>query len=209
VYRPLFGRVLAVGICLGLFGVFSILAIATGVGAGSSGQSFFETLNEPDAPLSRSDFLEMGEGLTVLAAAIAVSFFLPQANRNARALTGMSLRFTPASTVWWFLVPFLNLVRPYQAVKEIWQAGAARREEMWFRKPAPASMRVWWGSWIVFNVLSRVTSGLARGGADAARESALLQRIAGLSAAACLLWAVSRIAKAQATQAAPLLAARP
>lgn len=208
-YKPLFGRALAVWICLGLFGSSAILALVTGVGAGSSGQSLLEGWNAVDEPLTRNDVLEGVEGLSVVASAIAVCFFLPQANRNCRALTGRSLRFTPASTVWWFLVPFMNLIRPYQAVKEIWQAGLADREETWFLTSAPAVMRLWWAAWIAFNVLSRVTSRTASHSADVAQVSALLERIAGVAAAACLSWVVSQIVKAQLKQAALAAATRP
>jgi hypothetical protein len=212
-YKPLFGRLLAVSICLGTFGAFSIFAIATGVGVGSSGQSVLEGwnegMNEPAAPLTSAELVEMGEGLACIASIVAVCFFLPQANRNARALSGFRLRFTPAATVWWFLVPFMNLVRPYQAVNEIWQTSNAGPENPGFLSAAPAWMPLWWGSWIAFNVFSQLTTRLARSASDSADVTKLLERLAGLSAAAFLYWVASGIARAQAKHAeAPALAPR-
>jgi len=202
-YKPLAGRAVAVMIPMGLFCVFSLLAIVLGVGLGSSAQTLNEAWQD-ETPVTRSDLLEFGEGLAAVATIITLCFFLPQANRNSRALTGEELRFTPASTIWWFFVPFLNLVRPYQAVREIWRASTARPQEAWFAKPAPPWLRLWWGTWLAFNVLSRITEAVGRRavrsgeGLSSAETVALLARITGIVAAACLIYAVWRIASTQA-----------
>jgi len=202
-YRPLAGRALAVAIPLGLFCLFSLLAIVLGAGVGSSGQTMSEVWQD-ESPMTRNDLLELGEGLAVLATIITLCFFLPQANRNSRALTGESLRFSPASTMWWFFVPFMNLVRPYQAVREIWQASTSGYQEAWFAKAAPGWLRLWWGTWLAFNMLLRLTANMARRAAQAGGEPSsaeivgLLGRLAGIVAAACLIVAVTRIASVQA-----------
>jgi hypothetical protein len=198
-YRPLSARAVAVTMALGVFCLFSLLSMGMGVGAGSSGQSLTEAWEAEDAPFTRSDLLELGEEVSILLAVIAICFFLPQANRNGRALTGLSFRFTPASTIWWYFVPFLNLVRPYQAAKEIWQAStAAGPQDAWFTKPAPVWMRLWWGTWIAYNGLWRVVAALARRSHASADTWALLARITGVVAAACLIYTAIRITTLQA-----------
>jgi hypothetical protein len=201
-YKPLAGRTQAVVISLSLFCLFTLLAIVMGVGVGSSGQSMSEAWAD-ETPITPSDLLELGEGLSILLSIFTLCLFLPRANRNSRALSGESLRFSPASTVWWFFVPFMNLVRPYQAVKEIWHSSTAGPQEAWFAKPAPGWLLLWWGTWIAFNVLVRLTQSLSRGAGSpdtlsTAEMVALLGRITGTVAAVCLIYIVTRIARTQA-----------
>ena len=85
-YRPLGGRALAVAIPLGLFCLWSLLAIVLGAGVGSAGQSMSEAWQD-ESPMTSRDLLELGEGLALFATIITLCFFLPQANRNSRALT--------------------------------------------------------------------------------------------------------------------------
>jgi hypothetical protein len=203
-YKPLGGRAVAVAIPLGVYCLFALLAIVMGVGAGSAGLTVSEAWQD-ESPFTANDLVEFLEGLTTIATIIALCFFLPQANRNSRALSGLSLRFSPASTMWWYFVPFLNLVRPYQAVREIWQASTpGPHNAAWFVLPSPPWLPLWWGTWLVFNVLTRLTEVLARRAGDAAEGmssaeiTALLARLTGIVAAACLIWAVRRIAGEQA-----------
>jgi hypothetical protein len=199
-YRPLGGRVVAVAIPLGLYVVFALLAILLGVGPGSAGQTWSEAW-EDESPVTTSDLVEFGEGATVVGAIIVLCFFLPQANRNARALTGGNMRFSPASTMWWFFVPIMNLFRPYQAVREIWQSSTAPPERNFTVQPAPSWLRLWWGTWLVFNLLASVTERLAKRGMPSAETFSLVERLCGIVAAICLIYAARRIATAQAKRA--------
>src|ERR1700754_3506800 len=53
---------------------------------------------------------------------IVFAVWIHRANRNARALGAVGMRFSPGWAVGWFFVPIANLWKPYQAMKEIWQA---------------------------------------------------------------------------------------
>jgi hypothetical protein len=59
-----------------------------------------------------------------MAVATAVAFlsWFHRAHENLRSFRAGPFTFTPAEAVWSFFVPFLNLVRPYEAMREIWQA---------------------------------------------------------------------------------------
>jgi hypothetical protein len=76
-------------------------------------------------------------------------FFLVRANKNARTLSGSALGFTPGSMVWWFAVPLLNLVRPYQAVRAVWEASSPDTA------PTASNARIitaWWVLWLVSSI---------------------------------------------------------
>lgn len=74
-----------------------------------------------------------------------------RANSNARRLGATHLRFTPGWAVGWYFIPLLNLVRPYQAMKEIWRASS--NPVNWKTEPVSSLLRWWWFFWIVFSFL--------------------------------------------------------
>lgn len=43
---------------------------------------------------------------------------------NARSLAAGPVKFSPGWSVGWYFIPFLNLWKPYQAMKEIWRVSA-------------------------------------------------------------------------------------
>ena len=44
------------------------------------------------------------------------------AGRNLVAADVDDLDFTPGARIWWFAVPFANLVKPFQGMRELWNA---------------------------------------------------------------------------------------
>ena len=43
-----------------------------------------------------------------------------RSNKNLRVLSDEAMTFTPGWSVGWYFVPFANLYKPYQVMKEIW-----------------------------------------------------------------------------------------
>lgn len=70
----------------------------------------------------------------------------------ARALSIWT--FSPASMVWWHFVPFLNLVRPYQAVKAVWECSAPEHASRLALRSNVLSW--WWAAWLGNLLASRV-----------------------------------------------------
>ena len=79
--------------------------------------------------------------------------WLVRASKNARALGAQGMEFTPGWTAGWFFVPFLNLVRPYEAIKELYQASDPQSGATdWGAFEPPGFILTWWFSWIAFTV---------------------------------------------------------
>ena len=97
-------------------------------------------------------------GLAVnLGTIVVFSRFLHRASANARVLSEVPLEFTPGWTVGWFFVPFANLFKPYQAVREIWWRSApADPERPGF--PSSGPLPLWWALWVGWLVLSRIVT---------------------------------------------------
>ena len=92
--------------------------------------------------------------LLFLTLVILFCVWVHRGNANARALGAQSMRFSPGWAVGWFLVPFMNLFRPYQVVREVWKASAPEVSSRWEQLQTPVLVKAWWAmllvSWLVF-----------------------------------------------------------
>jgi hypothetical protein len=155
-------------IILGL-GLASALVSAVGLATGA--------LPSPEEELTGYDVAQMGLGLlytgVYLATAICFARWLYRANVNARALGAQGMTFTPGWTVGWFFVPVANLWKPFQAVRQIWQA--SRNPLNWVNEPAPALLNVWWTLWLAGNFLGQMSLRLSlRDSVDAQRAGEIV-----------------------------------
>jgi hypothetical protein len=92
-----------------------------------------------------------------LVTAILFLAYMNRANKNARALGAEGMQFTPGWCVGWFFVPIMNLFRPYQAIREIFQASDPKSSPAgWKLAHAPGVVGLWWGVWLVGNFLGQV-----------------------------------------------------
>lgn len=86
-----------------------------------------------------------------------------RAHSNLQFLQPEQLDFTPGWAVGWWFIPFANLVKPFQAIREIWSesdpevtpGGSIFSAAM---HSAPTYMAAWWGFWIGSNILANITS---------------------------------------------------
>lgn len=69
----------------------------------------------------------------------------------------LDLEFTPGSRIWWFAVPFANLVKPYQGMRELWNAshGVANYEEN------NTLVATWWAVWLGCGFMSYLLNAMA------------------------------------------------
>jgi hypothetical protein len=113
--------------------------------------------------------------------------------RNAAVLSGFTLTTSPGWGLAYWFIPFVNLVRPYQAVGEIWTAteGASR-------DPAPGSglIPVWWGFWIASNLVANISFRLTLNGITTEWVD-IVAGILDLAAAALAVYVVLGITRAQ------------
>lgn len=134
---------------------------------------------------------EMGESITELlfvlvlllqvlvfiATAVAFVMWMHRAYRNLPALGAQSLETTPGWAIGYFFIPFANLVKPFQAIREIWHAskpGSETNENFGgvsARGGTPALVGWWWAFWIIANISGRVSD---RIDTDGTIESMLL-----------------------------------
>ena len=76
--------------------------------------------------------------------------WLHRAYKNLRAFSTWSrLDSSPGWAVGSFFVPFINLVVPYRAVKEVWEKSWPSDEGLLSAPAAPATFPLWWTFWLL------------------------------------------------------------
>jgi hypothetical protein len=98
-------------------------------------------------------------GLAILAA-VLFCWFVARAHGNARAFEAGPFEFTAGWAAASFFVPLLNLYKPYRAVKEIWQASAARptANAPWWFGAVPPLLPWWWGAYLLYGGFAGVAA---------------------------------------------------
>ena len=84
-----------------------------------------------------------------------------QANLHAARLR--ELDYTPGWVVAWWLIPFANLVKPFQTVRELWKASSG--DDPWWLNPTSPLIGWWWAAWIAALVLERAATAVFNGAA--------------------------------------------
>ena len=133
----------------------------------SFGQIFF-----PDSVMDLGDgeSMSVALGLIGLVAILAVPlyictviFFLIweyRAFNNLSALKAGNLEFSPGWAVGWWFIPFANLVKPFQAMRELWNESDPDFDaDLGFLSSsvsAPTIMGFWWAFWLISNFTDRI-----------------------------------------------------
>jgi hypothetical protein len=127
-----------------------------------------------------------------------------RANRNARALGAQGMRFTPGWSVGWYFVPIMSLWKPFQAMREIWQASV--QPGNWQAVPTPPLIGWWWALYLINLFLGQIAFRMASAadGLDSAmRASAvtLASDISSIVLEVIAFFLVAKIATHQTWQA--------
>jgi hypothetical protein len=76
-------------------------------------------------------------------------------NANKTPLGAAALSFTPGWAVGWFFIPFANLWKPYQAMKELWLVSADPLR--WQQQQRSQLLPWWWFLWLLANILGQLS----------------------------------------------------
>lgn len=88
-------------------------------------------------------------------------WWIYRTNKNLRTLSNTWMEFTPGWSVGWFFIPFANFYKPYQVVKEIWNASHGN-------ETADRSLVGWWWAlWLISIYAGRLVSRLVTTSNDA------------------------------------------
>jgi len=97
-----------------------------------------------------------------IATVVFFLMWLYRAHSNLSHLRPTDLQFTSGWAVGWWFIPFANLVKPFQAVREVWWESDPEVDDgpsflSASLHSAPTFMGVWWAFWIASNILSNIS----------------------------------------------------
>ena len=176
-------RIAVIAVVAHIVAEFAAMTTALVVGAPPAG----ETMGLPAA------IVAMVEGVALIASMVTVAMWIYRVNANAHSFAD-GLSITAGWDVGWFFVPFANLWKPFEGVKETWQASHDPVD--WPLVPVPALLRVWWGCWLVANIVGNLSFRLSNDPA-AGPPLAILNSILSIAAAAALIRIIGQLTDAQ------------
>ena len=121
-----------------------------------------------DEAADANDMRQLAIGVVILVAVItlAISYiiWLRRSYRNQTALGAQGLKYSPGwATAYWF-IPILNLFRPYQVTKELYQTSdPASDGSNWSYLPTAPLLGWWWAAWVISGIADRVSSRMVGG----------------------------------------------
>lgn len=165
----------------------------------------------PVTPARKGAYRVTGDAILVvqclLLAAGGVAFveWLYQSRINLRAFGVRDLRYPRGWALAAFLVPLLNLIRPYQVIREVWQASDPRTRDPfeWTGAPIGWLLPLWWGvfvSWLLLALLGfwmTLGAGFDTGRLQAARGVATAVDLAAAIGVSLAYFVVEHISEAQ------------
>jgi len=189
-----------------MFGDYSLLQFVNDVANGLPASD--ERANSVDSYNRAAGSLQL---LALLLSAIFFCRWFHRAHGNLSTLGITELKYTPGWAVGGFFVPFLNLVRPYQVMSEVWK----RSMELWTERPS-AHIRanpprdlvgLWWAGFLLTSFAGNLSGQLMlrAEGLDQIRIAASVTLVANLVdipaaiVAMLLLGAVTRLQTALLT----------
>ena len=116
---------------------------------------------------SRQQLIGILQFLLFLGTAVAFLMWFHRAHKNLTSLGGRDLKYSPGWAVGGFFVPFLNLVRPLQVMREIWHGSEPSGLERDLASSGPSIRNQlgtpplvgwWWALFLVSNLLGNITA---------------------------------------------------
>lgn len=159
------GRVLVVMLALNILAsVLGIVSNFLQVSLAGDGIAFGTT--DADSPIDLREvailLLAVFELFVFIPTVVVFCMWMYRAHKNLVALGNPkhSLEHPSGWAVGSFFVPFINLVVPYKAMRETWAKSdpevTGDAPFMNFAASAPAVMKLWWGFWLVSNVVNNI-----------------------------------------------------
>ena len=91
---------------------------------------------------------------------ILILKWIYRANQNARQFGAKDMAFSPGWSIGFYFIPIVSLWKPYQAMKEIWQA--SQNPSNWPVEKVSSILGIWWFFWIANSVVGQAVFRMSR-----------------------------------------------
>lgn len=177
------------------------LGLATFIGEGLETFGAIDTNAIDPGPLTMLfAVVYIGFGIAFLASVVFVAMWIYRAHANLRA-ADIETEFSPGWAVGWYFVPIANLFKPFQAMRELWNASHMAPTD--FGSDAPGDVKVWWGFFIVGNILANISTRMSGFGGEATQAglgAGMLGTLFTIASAWHLLRIVRHVDRAQRSE---------
>ena len=129
----------------------------------------FITIVEADTSDARQGIIGLIYLLAFILLITTFLMWLHRVRKNEAALDTTGTRFSVGWSIWVWFIPIMQLFRPYQIMKEAWQASSRRTEQLagrtpgpwlppisWSQSPISLLLGWWWALWLVGNYISTI-----------------------------------------------------
>ena len=139
---------LIVSIALDIVSLFSTYAQIELISGVKHGQTI--TTEAAKANDNRQQAIGTVQILVYILTSLFFLLWIHRAYKNLSALGATGLKYSPGWAVGGFFVPFLNLVRPFQVVTEIWKASdpSTMAGAAWENSPSSPIIAQWWSGYL-------------------------------------------------------------
>ena len=113
-------------------------------------------LANPDpSPMERLYFVVLlANTLVSLITIVIFAMWIYRAAANVVAADIAGFDFTPGWAVGWYFIPFANLVQPFRAMRQIWNASHAGGSDLDRGDPI---LTLWWTAWLTSNITANIS----------------------------------------------------
>jgi hypothetical protein len=129
---------------------------------------------------------------TFIASVVVVAMWIHRAHANLHDAGVDGLEFTPGWAVGWYFIPFANLFKPFQSMRELWTASHGENNQ--FAGETPSEVKTWWAAWIIGNILSTVSARILLMGEGGA-NSVMVGNAVGVAGTAVIVLAAVLLVK--------------
>jgi len=115
------------------------------------------TIEANDARQQVFAYAQLGLGI---ASAVVFLTWTSAHTKRLIALGVTDMQYAPKWSVWGFIVPILNLFRPYQVMSELWKASEVvpGPDDPLAKEATPAIVVIWFAILVVDNIVGRLAS---------------------------------------------------
>ncbi len=149
------------------------LSLATALGNVLSAAGFIDFNSAKLSPLSTAFMIVyFCNSATFIISIVLVSLWIYRAHDNLRAAGVNDLEFTPSWSVGWFFIPIMNLFKPFQAMKELWNGSHGTGDG--YGEQSPSTVATWWTLWIARNIVNILSGRMIMAGDEAGASLTLV-----------------------------------
>lgn len=140
--------------------------------------------------------------LVYIATVVLFLMWLYRAHENLAAfgVPKTQMEYSSGWTVGSFFVPIVSLIIPYRAVREVWRKSVPQQTSMFGALDPPSYFPIWWGFWIVSNIIDQIYFRLSWREDAASDAVAILGIVSGVLGIIAALLAVKVVREIQHQQ---------